>query len=384
MNLPVSPLFVKNYNSTKRHTVNRGGTRSGKTYAILQANIIKWGLQSKGEVIDIVRKTQAELYDSVMKDFFDILNMMEIYDRSCHDKTHFHYRINSNLFRFIGMDKAQKKRGPARSILHINEANGLTLEDWVQLNARTSKQCYYDYNPSEYFWIDENILEKDSSRYELIHSTYLDNYDFLTPDQIAEIENLINIDDFYYKVYVLGEAAIMKGKIYDRYTLIEPEEYDQLFEDEKFYGIDFGYEDYTCLMEVKWCNEKVYERELYYENHKFDEDLLRWMIENNIDYNASIYADPANAAGIKKLRNAGFNIINADKTVWEGIRYCQGLKRFICKSSRNHIKSMNQYKFKQDANGVIREEPVKLNDHTCDAQRYAEFTHLSRQFNPYP
>lgn len=383
MDLQVSPVFLKNAESNKRYVVNQGGMRSGKTYSILQTLILKYALKSKGLFIDVARKTQAELHDSVVRDFFKILDTLPIRNKPKQVQSKLSYQVHGNTFSFIGIDKPQKKRGPQRDLLFINEANGITLDDWVQLSGRTGGQIFLDYNPSEYFWINELILEKDSSKFDLIRSTYLDNYDFLPAWQVQEIENLISIDDFYYKVYVLGELAIMKGKIYNGYTLIEPSEYDELYEDEKFYGLDFGYENATSLIEVKWCNEKVYEREMYRATHKYDSDLLRWMNENNISQTADIYADPANSAGISLLRDSGYNIRHANKAVWDGIRFCQGLKRFICKSSIAYIKEINSYKFKQTSNGEIIEEPVKINDHCVDAMRYSEFTHLAKRFMPY-
>lgn len=383
MDLQVSPVFQLSAQSDKRYVINQGGMRSGKTYSILQTLLLKYALQRKGLFIDIARKTQAELRDSVIRDFFKIIDTLPIRNKPKQTKSGLVYTVNGNTFTFIGLDNPQKKRGPGRDLLFVNEANGLTLEDWVQLSGRTSGQIYIDFNPSEYFWLNEMILEKDSSRYDLIRSTYLDNYDFLPKWQIEEIENLINIDDFYYKVYVLGELAIMKGKIYNGYILIEPNEYDSLYEDEIFYGLDFGYANPTSLMEIKYASEKVYEREIYRESHKYDSDLLKWMDEHGISQTADIYADPANSAGINLLREAGYNIRLANKTVWDGIRYCQGLKRFICKSSVHYIKEINKYKFKQTADDKIIEEPVKIDDHGVDAMRYAEFTHLAKRFNPY-
>jgi phage terminase large subunit len=376
----VSPVFIANYNARARIVINQGGMRSGKTYSILQVLIITALYLQKSDrrlIIDIVRKTKAEMRDTVLKDFVDILQDWGLYDPKKHNKTHDEFLVNGCLFRFIGLDKAQKKRGAKRDILYINEANGITLEDWVQLSGRTSRKIYLDFNPSEYFWLNEHVIEK--KKHDFIKSTYLDNYDFLPVEQIAEIESLIEIDDFYYKVYVLGELAVMKGKIYNGYQFIEPDHYDIIDYDEKIYGLDFGYENATALMEIKYAQEKVYERERYYQSHKTDDELIRWMLENDISQTAEIYADPAYPASIRKLREAGFNVRKAKKDVTDGIRFCQGLKRFICKSSDNYKKEISRYKFKQTSDGKILDgEVVKIDDHACDAMRYGEYTHLKK------
>lgn len=382
MDFEVSPIFLKNVQATKRHVINQGGTRSGKTYSILQVLIIRFALKRRGLIIDIVRKTQAELESTILVDFIAILESLNLYNARNHNKTRKEYRLNGNLFRFIGLDKAQKKRGSKRHILYINECNGITLEDWIQLSIRCSEQIFYDFNPSEYFWLNEHILEGSAEKFEMIHSTYLDSYDFLTYEQIKQIEDLIKIDDFYYKVYVLGLLAIMKGKIYNNYNLIEPEDYDEIFEDEIFYGLDFGYEHRTVLIEIKYSQEQVYEREIYSETHKLDEDLIKFMQERGISETAPIYADPAARSSIQRIREAGFTVIKAKKDVKDGIRFCQSLKRNICKTSKHFIKSINKYKFRQTADGNIIEEPVKLDDDSVDAMRYGEFTHLRLKLHP--
>lgn len=391
MDISVSPVFLKNAESKKRITVNQGGTRSGKTWSILQVLIIQYALKRHGLIIDIVRKSQTELRDSVYVDFIEILQDMGIYQPRLHNKTKMTYRLNGNLFRFIGLDKSQKKRGSKRNILYVNEANGLSLEDWVQLNIRTTEKVFIDYNPSEYFWVNEHILEQDPEKFDLIISTYLDNYDFLEASQIKEIEDLILIDDFYYRVYVLGELAIMKGKIYNNYKEITEEEYDDIFHDEIIYGLDFGYEHKTCLVEIKIANEQIYEKCIYMESHKTDEDLIRHMDKIELDQNHDLYYDPAAASSGRKIRDAGYNAHKAKKDVKDGLRFCQSLKRNIVSSSKDainnvrhkdYLKQNSRYKFKQTADGKIIEEPVKIDDDGPDAMRYGAFTHMRHLYDP--
>lgn len=376
---PVTGMYelVPKYN----YIINQGGTRSGKTYSILQVIII-YILTHRGKIVDIVRKTHAELSDTVVQDFIDIVEMLGLTDVIKRNKTKHIFRINGNTIRFMGMDKAQKKRGSKRDILYINEANGLTLEDWIQLNIRATGQVFIDFNPSEYFWVNEQILDKenkDENAHYLIKSTYKDNYDYLTYAQIKKIEALIDIDDFWYQVYTLGNLAVMKGKIYKKQTLIEPEEYDTVDYDELYYGLDFGYEHNMCLIECKYAQEKHYERERYCKSHKQIEDLIAWMLENDVSMNAPIYCDSAYPAMISKLKNAGFNARKAKKDVMDGIRFMQGLNTHICKSSLNLIRSRNKYKWRQKSDGsIIEGEPVKIDDDPCDAERYAQYSHWKR------
>jgi hypothetical protein len=189
LDLKVSPVFVRNAQSRAKIVVNQGGTRSGKTYSILQVLLV-YAFQNTGKIIDVVRKTKAEIRDTVLTDFIEILTNAGLYSGKIHNKTHDEFRINGNLIRFIGLDKAQKKRGAKRHILYVNECNGITLEDWIQLSVRTIEKIYLDFNPSEYFWLNEQVLEKRTD-YELIKSTYLDNYDFLKPSRLSRSRTLL-------------------------------------------------------------------------------------------------------------------------------------------------------------------------------------------------
>lgn len=383
--MEVSPVFILNLRALLAGIwaiiINQGGTRSGKTYSILQVIIYYCLLNPNGKkIIDIVRKTKAELHATVIRDFIDIMEALGLYNEKHHNKTRQEYELNGNTIRFLGLDKAQKKRGAKRHLLYVNECNGITLEDWIQLTMRLEEQAIVDFNPSEYFWLNEHVIEKRSD-FAFIKSTYLDNYDFLPKKQIAEIENLINIDDFYYKVYVLGILAVMKGKIYTNVNFISEEEYDAVDYDDIFYGIDWGYEHAMVLIEVKYAQEQVYERELYFETMKFDDDLIVFMLSEDIHIpmSADIYYDPAYPASGKKLKDAGFNAHKAKKDVKDGIRFCQGLKTNICKTSVNYIKQINKYKWKQNADGKVFEgEPVKIDDDATDASRYAKYSHLKR------
>ena len=157
LNIEVSPVFVRNIQSTKRIRCNQGGTRSSKTYSILQVLIVE-ALQETGKVITICRKTFSSLKGTAMRDFFEILKNADLYSEKNHNKSDSLYELNGNLFEFVGLDQPQKKRGAKRDKLFINEANDLTYEDWTQLRLRTKGVIYIDYNPSdEFHWIYEKV-----------------------------------------------------------------------------------------------------------------------------------------------------------------------------------------------------------------------------------
>ena len=77
MNLEVNTTITyQNQNdSPTRTTIHYGGTRSGKSYALLQWCIVKC-LEEKHDVV-IVRKTIPSLKRTIIKDFQDIMQDLE-------------------------------------------------------------------------------------------------------------------------------------------------------------------------------------------------------------------------------------------------------------------------------------------------------------------
>jgi phage terminase large subunit len=71
--------FYQTLNSKKRIKVHQGGTRSGKTYAIVQYLIYKITTAQEPLTISVVRKTLPALRRSVMRDFINIADKIGIY-----------------------------------------------------------------------------------------------------------------------------------------------------------------------------------------------------------------------------------------------------------------------------------------------------------------
>ena len=113
--------YYDNKRSKKRITINQGGTRSGKTFSILQV-IAEWCHNNKnaGWVISIVRKTLPALKGSAYRDFLQILSNENWYDETHHNKSEMTYMLFGNLIEFISVDQPQKIRGRKRNLCFIN------------------------------------------------------------------------------------------------------------------------------------------------------------------------------------------------------------------------------------------------------------------------
>ncbi|HEY8541382.1 MAG TPA: terminase large subunit, partial [Pseudothermotoga sp.] len=91
-----------------------------------------------------------------------------------------------------------------------------------------------------------------------------------------------------------------------------------------------------------------------------------------------IYADSAEPARIEEIARAGFNIYPAKKDVKDGIDFLKRKMIYLYKDCTNTIKEIQMYKWKENKNGEILDEPVKFNDHAMDAMRYAVYTYQNR------
>jgi phage terminase large subunit len=376
LDIKVTPVYGKNLdaieNDSIRFVVNQGGSRSSKTYSICQMLIV-YALTNK-TTISIVRKSFPALRGSVMRDFFEILDGLGLYNEANHHKGENLYRFsNGSTIEFFSVDDAQKLRGRKRHILYCNEANELTFEDFQQLNMRTTNKFIVDYNPSDnYSWV-YGLLEKPNSI--LIKSTYKDN-PFLEKDIIKEIENLINVDEGYYRVYALGEQAVLANTIYTHYKI---EDFQQ--GEDTWFGLDIGFNHPMALVEITAIDSVIYAKERIYESNMTIPDLLKRFSELGIPKGKEIFVDSARPDVIEDLRRAGFNAKLSNKSVKEGIDAVKSLGLVIDKGSHNLIKELRNYKWKKMGDQIL-DEPVKLWDDACDALRYVVFQYYLNHKKP--
>jgi phage terminase large subunit len=333
--------------------------------------LIMKALAQEGKTFTIARKTLPSLKLSVMRDFMEILNNLEIYEQANHNKSDHTYQLNNNLFEFISMDQPQKKRGAKRDILWLNEANEFNWEDWIQLNMRTTAQVYIDYNPSdEYHWIYDEIIPREDCTF--IKSTYKDNT-FLEPEVVKEIERLKEIDDNYWRVYGLGEVGHSQAQVFTNFTPGEIPNGAKL----EGYGLDFGYAaDPTALIGAWGVGDDLYLDEILYQTGMTNDEIGKFIKEQGIG-REKIIADSAEPKSIEEIYRMGINIHGAWKgpgSIAAGIDKLVRRKVFITSRSLNLLKEFKNYKYKQDKNGKILKDPVDMWNHGIDASRYI-FSH---------
>ena len=374
MNLEVNSTvtFQNQETSPTRVTHHIGGTRSGKTYAILQWVIVQ--ALSKKETITIVRKTIPSLKRTVMKDFKDVMMDLGIWnenDFNISDRVYSFY--TESQIQFISTDDAEKLRGLKSTILWLEEANEIDEESYFQLQIRTTGPIILSYNPtiSPYHWIRQM---QDCTRY---FTTYKNN-PYLELTVKKAIEELKHTNPKAWKVYGLGEYVGNEKAIF------EFNQCEWLPEDAEFvaFGLDFGYSsDPTALASIWKYNNELYIVEHCYEKGMTTSDIDN-MLKGVVNSRDEIWADSAEPRLIDELYKLGYNIrpvIKGKDSINFGIQVMQNYKINIPKTCQNLINEFYSYEWSSDRFGKQLDKPVDFNNHLIDAARYACMMKLSNK-----
>jgi len=357
-------------NSTNRVSQHIGGTRSGKTYAILQFLIVE-ALQTN-QTITIVRKTIPSLKRTVMKDFSDILKSLDIWNDNDFNITDRIYRLNESTIQFINSDDAEKLRGLKSDILFIDEASELDEESYFQLSIRTTGRIILAYNPtvSPYHWLRQM---QDCDRYV---TTYKDNI-YLPKEMIVAIEELQTKNPKYWAIYGKGEFAANDKAIY---TFEVVEDYEAEF---VAFGLDWGYsQDPTAVVAIYKNGDNLYLEEILYEKGLVLKDIADKLNKLDITKSEEIWCDSSEPRSIEELYRMGFNAKPVKKgpdSIKFGISVLQNHKIHIHKKSQNLINEMYAYQYATDKYGYVTDTPEGGLDHLLDAARYVAMMKLTQK-----
>ena len=380
-----------------RYISSCGGTRSGKTYSILQLLIQLSMMDSTPKITSVVSETLPHLKRGAIRDFKQIMG--RAFDENCWNQTELTYKFKSgSIIEFFSADNPAKVHGPARDRLFINECQNISYEVARQLFVRTRGMIIIDYNPTHSFWANEIIELRDNCQ--RVHSTYLDN-DYLTPEQVAEIESNRS-DQNWWTVYGEGKVGSLEGVIYefDVVDHMPPRDLDkpenQKTDEEKYadslkevWGMDFGFtNDPTAIVRILadqkrkefWIEQKCYRTNM------MNDDIANHLEKVGLDRRTEIYADCAEPKSIAEIgRGSRFNVKSCDKgapvkseKMRFQIQWVQGWKMHVTKESLDLIDELRHYVWDKDKTGKQLNEPIDSYNHLLDAMRYALWSKFGR------
>jgi len=353
-----------------RYIFLRGSSRSSKTISALQYLIVE-ALTTPSISITIARSTQVSLKNTILVDFKDIMEKMDIFLLGKFNKVEMTYTFtNGSIIRFVGLDDTTGRlRGLKSTIVMVDEINTIDRDSWVQLDIRCERYMIACYNPEvEESWWGFDYEKKENAK--LVISTYKMN-PFLSNEIIKSIEDLKELDPDLYAVYALGQLVAPREKIYQ-----QPETFSGTPQNIKgtYIGLDFGYASDECgVVRVDVDGEgKLYVSELLYEVGLTNQDLMYKLRELGIDKNYEIVADSSEPKSIEEIRRGGFRIRGVKKgdgSVLYGIQKTRTRKIYVNEKSKNLISEFQGYRFKRDRQGRLTNVP-EGRDHLLDPLRY--------------
>ena len=384
LNLNVTPIFAraqKAYDTGRFNVyVFEGGSRSSKTYSLIQFFIVQALSSTERKRIVVSRKKGTWLLSTVWVDFTSILADMGLLGKVYVNNSRHVIKIRNWTFEFVGLDDQQKLHGLTCDIFWINEAMEATKDDFDQLEQRCSGFAILDYNPTaEEHWIYDNVCRRKDCYFD--HSTMLDN-PFIPENMRRKIlsyepteENYANgtVDIRKWKIYGLGERAKLEGLIFDKVSLIKEIPF---WVSRKWRALDFGFtNDPTAIETVAFHDDCLYIDEECYATHMVTKDIIDTIKTLPDARTRKIWADNAEPRETTEIQNAGLPMMPTTKgagSVLFGIDFMQGLKHiYVTEKSINIWKEFKNYTWQQDPKtGRFVNIPVDNYNHAIDGIRY--------------
>lgn len=417
MDLQVTNTFRKTakvfYDDKYRQIISMGGSRSSKSYSILQMLMLEMiTTKIKNFKITVWRDTKVTCRQTVLEDFKNIIMFdHNIYKKFKHNKLSgtFTYLPTGARIIFEGADNIGKVLGGAQHISFFNEVTQFSKEVYLQITQRTSGKVICDYNPSKDFWLEKYRHDEKTV---FIHSDFRDNcfcpenivdqllsYEPWEPgsyevknsnvyyknEPISEINkppvNERNLrkgtaDEYMWLVYGLGIGAEKPNRIYRGWKKILRKDFDDL-PYEPYFGADFGAKNPTAFAEVKYDGDKTfYICKRFYEPLTDISKSLNNIIKTNIPQikigHTLIVGDSAKQGYIDILRNGGHLAVGAKKgnnSVSPGITKVQSVEIYYV-DDEDLQNEYSTYSWKVDRYEKATDEPDKKDDHLMDAIRY--------------
>lgn len=401
----VEPIYRYN------QIVSMGGSRSSKTYSILQILLLEM-VSRENLKITVWRNTKVSCRGTVMDNFKEIIMFdYKIFKDIVENKQagSFTYTPTGSKIIFEGADSAPKVHGLTQDIAFFNEVTEFSKKVYLQITQRTAERVFCDYNPSKNFWLETYRKDEETI---FLHSNF-ENNAYCPPTILKRIKsyepwetgsyefdgfrctyrgqsiaignepppNIKNIekgtaDVWHWLVYGLGIGAEKPNKIYKGWRPVTQDFFDEL-DYQSYFGIDFGASHPTACVEVKFDGDGTFyicER-MYMPLQDIDDSLptaVKLKVPNIIPGESILVGDSAKESYINLLLDAGYMALGAIKgggSVEVGITLVQGFTIYYVPTDWMSFEYDN-YSWQIDKNELSLDVPLKVDDHLMDALRY--------------
>lgn len=393
-------------NDTTRELLVEGSAGSGKTiFACFK--VIFYALQNRDARIYVYRVTLPSLKKTAWLEIKNILLKYHIQFEEKRAEGRIEFPQTNSTIYFGALDELSKVRSINADLIYIEQAEELLNEAfYVELMLRLGRgeaskrpegysQMILVVQPeSEEHWIYKHfheyndvkaktdnqgnviktydeVLEETQRKRKTVHFHYSENYK-LPAESRQYYDDLKNVDYELWLRYSAGKWGKISDVIYPNYdTIVLRENFDLLT-----LGGDFGYNNPSCILLVGWFDDECYVLDEIYERKLLNSELIdktddmlfqHKLLPEHIDMG---WLDSAEPDRIEEFRQRGYPVTGGIKDVRAKISTTKQTKIHIHPRCENTLREIKGYKYKTDKDGVVSDEPVKVNDHAMDALSY--------------
>ena len=381
-----------------------GGASSGKSYFLAQRLV--WDLIQGGRNYLVLRNVGTSIRDSVFKEVKKCITKWELNKYFKINETDFKITNTLNKYQamFKGLDDVQKIKSITADVgnvtdLWYEEATECKRDDCMELSRRLrgkdgsniTKRQTFSFNPilktnwiyKEFFqgrFSNDDKVYKDSDML-ILKTIYKDN-NYLTEQDIKNLENVKDKGERLYQVYTLGNWGILGALIFTNWEKQDLTEIRDQFDNYKN-GLDFGFtNDPSAGVRVAMRGDTIYITDAFYgygmRNNVIAENIRKimplTMKENGSqEYVLAESAEPKSIDELQHEHNINVrSVIKKPGDVNYGIQWIQQRKVVIHNELQDVINEFEMYEWKEDKKtGNILNIPIETNNHAIDAIRYA-------------
>lgn len=373
-----------------------GGSSSGKS--VFKAQQVWFDMLNHGRNWLVCRAVARTLRRSVINEIRKAITDAGVIDLFEVNKSEgiITCKENGAQALFAGLDDVEKIKSitPERGAITdvwIEEATEVQRDDIKQLLKRqrggdedTPKRLHMTFNPIyQMHWIYEDYFAPigwgtDQTKYaspelSILKTWYIHN-NFLTKQDIEGLEN--ERDEYYRNVYTYGNWGVLGDVIFTNWRIDDLGGMREQLIDLR-HGLDFGFASHPAGISISHYDKT--RKKIYIFGELYETGLTNDLLSVEalrLCGNSRIIGDSAEPKSITEMQQHGVNITGAKKgkdSITFGIDWLRQHEIIVDKTCVNHIRELQQYQWKKDANGntVSPPKPVDKNNHLIDALRYA-------------
>lgn len=392
--------------STEHQIIIAGPAETGKTRAALE-KLHRVCMKYPNTQAAIVRKTQQSMPGSVLQTFANVIQGYGVVVYGGEKPQWYDYPNKSRVW-VGGMDNADKLLSSERDYVYVNQAEELTLNDWEMILTRCTGRAGHvpnpqltgDCNPSTpQHWIKQaanrNEIQFLESRHEDNPTLFNQKTGEITEQGIRSLSTLEKLTGPRKARLRYGQWAGNEGMVYedswdsarnvlDRFEI--PSDW------RRYLAIDFGFTNpFVCQWWAEDHDGRYYLYREIYRTQVLVEDHARQIKSlSEGERIEAVYCDHDAEGRATFEKHAKMTTTGAKKDVLEGIQAVASrfkpagdnrARLFILRDSVVRRDSERAEKrlpcsTEEEVEGYVwketskKEEPIKKDDHGCDAMRY--------------